>query len=218
VVGVVGNERDNGVHEKAPTIVYWPFMTKDFWRPGVNVQRGLAYAIRSSRAGSSTLLKEIERAVWSVNPELPVASVRTVREIYDRSMARTSFTLVMLAIAAGMALLLGVVGIYGVISYSVSQRTREIGIRIALGAQQSAVRRMFVRHGLALAGIGVACGLAAAIALTRLMSGLLFEVSPVDPVTYGAVSLVLLAAALLATYVPARRATSIAPVDALRAE
>jgi ABC-type antimicrobial peptide transport system permease subunit len=133
-------------------------------------------------------------------------------------MARTSFTLVMLAIASGMALLLGVVGIYGVISYSVSQRTREIGIRVALGAQGSAVRAMFVRHGLVLAGIGVACGLGAALALTRLMSGLLFEVSPVDPMTYGAVSVVLLAAALLATYVPARRATSIAPVDALRAE
>jgi ABC-type antimicrobial peptide transport system permease subunit len=124
----------------------------------------------------------------------------------------------MLALSGGMALLLGLVGIYGVISYSVSQRTREIGIRMALGAPQREVRRMFVRHGLVLIAIGVAFGLAAAIALTRLMSSLLFEVSPLDPITYAAVPVVLIAAALLASYLPARRATAIDPVDALRAE
>ncbi len=140
------------------------------------------------------------------------------KQIYDRSMARTSFTLVMLAIAGSMALLLGVVGIYGVISYAVTQRTREIGIRMALGATDSSVQRMFLGHGLLLAGIGVVCGILGAVAATRLMSALLFEVSPVDPVTYAAVSMVLLASALLATYVPARRATIIEPVDALRAE
>jgi len=218
VIGVVGNERDNGADQKAPTIAYWPMMVKDFWGQPVIAQRGLAFAIRSSRAGSGAFLKEIQRAVWSVNPDLPISEVRTVKEIYDRSMARTSFTLVMLTIAAGMALLLGVIGIYGVISYSVSQRTREIGIRMALGAQQQTVRQMFVRHGLALAGIGLACGLAAASALTRLMSALLFEVSPFDPITYGAVSLILAAAALVASYLPAQRATSVAPVDCLRAE
>jgi ABC-type antimicrobial peptide transport system permease subunit len=133
-------------------------------------------------------------------------------------MARTSFTLVMLAIAGAMALLLGVAGIYGVISYSVSQRTREIGIRIALGARNEEVTRMFVGHGLRLAGIGIACGLAAALALTRLMSSLLFGVSAIDPLTYGAVSLTLVVAAMLASYLPAARATSVDPVDALRAE
>lgn len=218
IIGVVGNERDNGVNQKAPTIVYWPFLVKDFWQFPFRVERTLAFALRSSRAGSAGLVKDTQRAVWSVNPDLPLADVRTLREIYDKSMARTSFTLVLLAIAAAMALLLGVVGIYGVISYSVSQRTREIGIRIALGAPQASVRRMFVRHGLLLTSIGVACGLAAAISLTRLMSGLLFQVSPLDPLTYGAVSAVLAAAALLATYLPARRATLIQPVDALRAE
>jgi predicted permease len=218
VIGVVGNERDDGAHQKAPTIAYWPMMIKDFWGQPLIAQRGLAFAIRSSRAGSAAFLKEIQRAVWSVNPDLPIADVRTVKEIYDRSMARTSFTLIMLTIAAGMALLLGVVGIYGVISYSVSQRTREIGIRMALGAQQQTVRQMFVRHGLLLAGIGLVCGLAAALGLTRLMSALLFEVSPLDPVTYGAVSLILAAAAFLASYLPAQRATTIAPVDCLRAE
>jgi predicted permease len=218
VIGVVGNERDDGANQKAPTIAYWPMIVKDFWGQPVIAQRGLAFAIRSSRAGSAAFLKEIQRAVWSVNPDLPIADVRTVKEIYDRSMARTSFTLVMLTIAAGMALLLGVVGIYGVISYSVSQRTREIGIRMALGAQQQTVRQMFVRHGLLLAGIGLACGVVAASGLTRLMSTLLFEVSPLDPVTYGAVSVILATAAFLASYLPAQRATAVAPVDCLRAE
>jgi predicted permease len=218
VIGVVGNERDDGANQKAPTIAYWPMMVKEFWGQPVMAQRGQAFAIRSSRAGSAAFLKEIQQAVWSVNRDLPIADVRTVRQIYDRSMARTSFTLVLLTIAAGMALLLGVIGIYGVISYSVSQRTREIGIRMALGAQQQTVRQMFVRHGLLLAGIGLACGVVAALGLTRLMSALLFEVSLLDPVTYGAVSLILALAAFLASYVPAQRATTVAPVDCLRAE
>jgi len=218
VIGVVGNERDNGVSEKAPTVVYWPMLVERFWGQDFNVQRGMAFAIRSSRTGTSGFLKEVQQAIWSVNPNLPIADVRTLREIYDRSMARTSFTLVMLTIAAGMALLLGLVGIYGVISYSVSQRTREIGIRIALGAQQQTVRQMFVRQGLLLTGIGVVCGVAAAVALTRLMTALLFEVSPLDPATYCAVCAVLLMAALLASYIPARRATNIDPSEALRVE
>ncbi len=133
-------------------------------------------------------------------------------------MARTSFTLVMLAVAAGMALLLGLVGIYGVISYSVSQRTREVGIRMALGAGRDKVRGMFLQHGFVLAAVGVACGLAASFAVTRLMSTLLFEVSPIDPITYLLVSLVLIAAALLASYLPAHRATAIDPMEALRVE
>ena len=133
-------------------------------------------------------------------------------------MARTSFTLVMLAIAGVMALVLGVVGIYGVIAYAVSQRTREIGIRMALGAQPAELRQMFVRHGLLLAGIGAAIGLAVAAALTRLMSSLLFGVTALDPLTYAGVAAILIAAAALASYLPARRATAVDPVEALRAE
>ena len=218
VIGVVGNEHDNGVSEKAPTIVYWPMIVKKLWDQELRIQRNQAFTIRSSRTGTSSFLKEIQQAVWSVNPNLPIADVRTLQDIYDRSLARTSFTLVMLTIAAGMALLLGLVGIYGVISYSVSQRTREIGIRIALGAPHHDVRRMFVRQGLLLTGIGVVCGVAAAVALTRLMTALLFEVSPLDPATYCAVSVVLLFAALLASYIPARRATNTDPSEALRVE
>jgi len=218
IVGVVSDERDDGVHRKAPTTVLWPILMTNFTGDDVSIRRSLAYVIRSSRTGSNGFINEVSRAVWSVNPNLPLAAVRTLQEIYDASLARTSFTLVMLAIAGAMALLLGVAGIYGVISYSVSQRTREIGIRIALGAQNAEVTSMFIRHGLWLAGIGIACGLAAAVALMRLMSSLLFDVSPVDPSTYGAVALSLVAAAVTASYVPALRATMVDPVDALRAE
>ena len=189
VVGVVSDMRDDGLHQKASTVAYWPLLTVDFSfsqtpenRPFV--QRGLTYVIRSNRTGSTGFLGEVGQAVWSINANLPLAAVRTLEEIYDASLARTSFTLVMLGIAGGMALLLGVAGIYGVICYSVSQRTREIGIRIALGAQARAVRRMFVGHGLMLAGVGVAIGLTAAFGIMRLMSSLLFEVSAVDPLTY----------------------------------
>jgi predicted permease len=221
VVGVVSDTRDHGVTEKAPGVAYWPISMAQFLPstddPGF-VLRSAAYLVRSDRTGADGFVRELEQAVWSVNPNLPLASVRTLQEIYDRSLARTSFTLVMLGIAGGMALLLGVAGIYGVISYAVSQRTREIGIRIALGAPSAAVTRLFVGHGIVLAGIGVAIGLAAAFAVTRLMSSLLFEVSPVDPLTYLVVSLMLFAATVLACYLPALRATRVDPIGALRAE
>ena len=218
VVGVVGNERDDGADQPANKTIYWPIVVNKFWDETVNVQRYPALVVRSRRAGTAAFLKEVQQAVWSTNPNLTISSVRTLQEVYDRSMARTSFTFILLTIAAGMALLLGVVGIYGVISYAVSQRTREIGIRVALGAQQSSVRAMFVRHALSLTGIGVACGLVAAAAFTRLVATLLFGVNALDPLTYGTVSAVLAAAALLAGYIPAHRATAIEPVDALRAE
>jgi len=153
-----------------------------------------------------------------VNASLPLASVRTMQEIYEESLAATSFTLVMLGIAGAMAMLLGVIGIYGVISYTVAQRKREIGIRAALGAEPGALRWLFVRHGLALAGAGSVVGLAAAAGLTRLMRSVLFGISPLDPVTYIAVPLVLVAATALASYLPARRAAAVDPVEMLRAE
>jgi len=218
VIGVVADLRDNGVDQKAPTIVYWPLLQKNFEGSTVSVRRSVAYAIRTPRAASTVFLQELRQVVASVNPNLPLANVRTLETIYNRSLARTSFTLVLLAIAGGMALLLGVVGIYGVISYSVSQRTREIGIRLALGAQLQEVTGMFVRHGLVLSGIGAACGLAAAFVLTRLMRSLLFDVSPSDPLTYVAVSVGLVLAAMLASYLPARKAAAVDPAEALRAE
>jgi ABC-type antimicrobial peptide transport system permease subunit len=180
--------------------------------------RDVAFVLRSTRTGSESFLNEVRQAVWSINPNLPLADVHALDFYYKPSMARTSFTLIMLGVAGSMALLLGVVGIYGVIAYSVSQRTREIGIRMALGAQHQTLTGMFVRHGLALTGIGVGCGLAVAVVVMRLMSSLLFKVSSVDPVAYGAASLGLVATAFLASYLPSRRASAVDPVEALRAE
>jgi predicted permease len=219
VVGVVQDVRENGVHEKAPAIVYWPTMMNDLYGPrALDTVRAVTFVVRSERSGTEGFLNEVRQAVWSVNPSLPLASVRTMAEIYGQSLARTSFTMVMLGIAGAVALVLGIIGLYGVISYAVSQRRREIGIRLALGAQEAELQRMFVRSGLALAGIGVAAGLAAAAGLMRLMKSLLFGISPLDPLTFVAVPVVLVAAAALASYVPARRAASVDPVEALRAE
>ena len=218
IVGVVGNTRDDGMNKDAPKCVYWPMLVAHFEGSDIDVRRYVTFSIRTPRAGSASLLSEMRQAVWSVDPNLPLSYVRTLDELYRRSMARTSFALVMLALAGGMALLLGVVGLYGVIAYSVSQRRREIGIRMALGAQDREVTRMFVRHALALTATGVVCGLAAAPALTRLMSSLLFGVKSVDPVTYAAMSLGLVATAVLAAYLPARRAAAVNPAESLRVE
>ncbi len=219
VIGVVQDVHENALYEPAPPIVYWPtmsaFLNGTPERP--SAIRGVTFIIRSERTGTTGFLNELRQAVWSVNANLPV-SPRTMRDVYDQSLARTSFTLVMLAIAASMALLLGVVGIYGVISYAVTQRRREIGIRAALGGQQGELKRMFVRHGLALAGVGVAIGLGAAAGLTRLMSTLLYGITPLDPITYAAVPVILVIATVLASYLPARRAVSVDPVEALRSE
>jgi len=220
IVGVVENVYDNGVNEKPPEFAFWPALMDRYIWAGNNefATRSGMFAIRSTRTGTESLLAEARQAIWSVNGRQPVFLVTTLKALYDQSMARTSFTLVMLAIAGGMALAIGIVGIYGVIAYVVSQRTREIGIRTALGAQPAALLGMFVRHGLWLAGVGAALGLVAAAGLTRLMSSLLFGVTALDPVTYAAVSALLVAAAVLASYLPARRAVGIDPAQALRAE
>jgi predicted permease len=216
IVGVVADVHNDGLDKKAPTTVYWPVLMKEF--EGDGMVRSLAHVIRSPRVGTESFLKEVERAVWSVNPNIPLASVSTLQSVYERSMARTSFTMVMLALTAGMAVLLGFVGIYGVTSYAVSQRTREIGIRLALGARGPALTGMVVLDGLKLAAIGAACGLAAALGLSRLMTALLFGVRAADPATYALVALTLLSAATIASYLPARRVTKVDPVEALRAE
>jgi putative ABC transport system permease protein len=218
IVGVVGNERDDGVVRPAASIVYWPILINDHWNNKSYAQRNLAYAIRTDRTGSPTLLKEIQQAVWSVNANLPLSNVRTLVEIRAGSMAQTSFALVMLAIAAAVALTLGVVGIYGVIAYVAQQRTKEIGIRMALGAAARDVSGLFVRQGITLAAIGIVLGLGAAVWLTRTMSALLFGVSALDPATYAGVAIALGGTALLASYIPARRASRIDPAEALRWE
>ena len=218
IVAVVGNVHDDGVTQDAPLTVYWPILQKNFEGQQLATRRAITYAVRSPRAGSESLMKDIRNAVWSVNANLPLADPQTLAVLQTRSMARTSFTLVMLAVAGSMALLLGAVGIYSVIAYSVSQRTREIGIRMALGAQQGTVTSLFLRQGLLLTGIGVALGLVSAFGVMRLMSSLLFNVTSADPLTYSMVSAGLVAIASLACYLPSRRAANVDPVEALRAE
>jgi predicted permease len=216
IVGVVQDVHDNGLTQASPTIVYWPVLMENFFQNRLNVTRSVVFAIRTDRAGTAALINEIRQSVWSTNPNLPLAFVRTQQDNYDRSLAGTSFALVMLGIAGLMAMLLAIIGIYGVTSYVVTQRTREIGIRMALGAHGRDVQRMFVRQVLVLSAAGLAIGLAAAVALTRLMSSLLFETSTLDATTYAAVCLILVAGSMMATYLPARRAVAINPVDALK--
>jgi predicted permease len=218
IIGVARDVYVDGVNQRPPTTVYWPLILDRFEGEKETVRRGVAFAIRSPRAGSAAFMNEVQQAVWSINADLPLAAPTTIGELYRKSMARTSFTLVMLCVAGSMALLLGIIGIYGVISYAVSQRTREIGIRMALGAQREALTGMFVRQGLALTAVGVAFGLGAAFLSMRLMSSLLFNVSPVDPWTYALTTLSVVIVAWLACYLPSRRAAIVNPVTALRAE
>ena len=178
VVGVVGDERDDGLTRPAPAIVYWPMAMDRFWDQEVFVSRWMSYAIRTPRVHGSGFVREVQEAVWAVNPNLPVARVRTLQALHDEAMAETEFALVILAIAAAVTLLLGLVGLYGVIAYTVAQRRREVGIRMALGAAAGAVQGMFIRHGLQLAAVGLVVGVLAALGVTRLMSALLFGVAP----------------------------------------
>jgi putative ABC transport system permease protein len=219
VVGVIQDVRERGVQNKAPEIVYWPPMMEYlFGRKTPDTVRTVTFVVRSQRAGTEAFLSELRQAVWSVNSNLPLASVRTMQGVYDKSMARTSFTLVMLGIAGVMALALGLIGIYGVISYTVSQRKREIGIRLALGAQSGDVVQMVLRQGVKMALAGVAIGIGAALGLTPLMRSLLFGVTAQDPRTFAGVAALLILIALLACYIPARRATQVDPLVALRYE
>jgi predicted permease len=222
VIGVVQDTYENGVQEKAPPIVYWPVMAVGYWGPdGVDATRSATFIVRSDRAGTESFLNELRQAVWSLNSNVPVASMRTMQDIYGQSMARTSFTLVMLGIAGAMALILGFVGIYGVISYAVSQRTREIGIRLALGAERAKISRMVIGQGLRLALAGVAAGAVATLVLGRSFSSfsqLLYGVRVTNPAILATVSSAVVIVAVVACYLPARRAASVEPMKALRSE
>jgi putative ABC transport system permease protein len=218
IIGVVADVHDAGLDQPAQKFAYWPAMMNHFELDMPQITRFGVFVIRTNRAGTEGFLAEARRAIWSVDANVPVFLTRTLETVYDQSMARTSFTLLLLAIAGAMALLLGVVGIYGVIAYAVTQRTREIGIRMALGAQPVGLQGMFVRQGLLLAAVGAVLGLVAAAGLTRLMSSLLFKTAALDPATYAVVSVLLLMAAAFASYFPARRATAVDPVEALRTE
>jgi predicted permease len=213
IVGVVGDVHDDGLQRPAPEVIFWPVPVS-----GYVVQREMSFAVRTSRPSPSSVFPEIQAAIAEVNPNLPVFNGGTLDQILASSMARTSFTLLTLLVAGAVALALGLVGIYGVISYVVSQRTQEIGVRIALGASRGAVSGMVVKQGTVLAGLGVAIGLVAATGLTRLMASLLYGVEANDPLTFAATAGLLLAVAVTASYLPARRAARTDPLEALRSE
>lgn len=208
VVGVVQNVYSDGVNHPAPATVY----------SHIGGARAVTFAIRSKRVGTEGFLREIAAQIHAVDPNLPLARVRTLDDFYRQSMAQTSFALVLLGIAGAMALTLAIVGVYGILAYTVGQRWHEVGIRLALGAEPTALKWMFVRKGLILNCIGAAIGLALAVVLSRWISSLLFDVTPLDPITYVASGMLLTTAAMTASYVPARRAASIDPVATLRSE
>jgi predicted permease len=221
VIGVFADTHDNGVDQPPPATVYWPAYGEGLYRDGATAlisERDMTFTVRTDRAGSAALAEELRRAVWAVQPSLPVAGMRTLDEIYVASLARTSFAMTLLTVTALVGFGLGLVGIYGLVSYGVSQRWREIGIRLALGAAGSTVQRLFVRRALTLTLMGGVLGLLASVAVTRLMAGLLFRTSPVDLLTYAVVAVVLLLTAAVASYVPARRAATVDPAIALKGD
>jgi predicted permease len=214
IIGVVGNIHHYGVDQRAPETVY---LTQA--EPVAQyASRTMFYFVRSERVGAPAFIEELHRSVWEVNPELPLGSVEPLGAQYDRSLARRSLTLVLLAITSGMALLLGLVGIYAVVAYTLAQRTRELGIRMALGARTSDLKGMLLARVLALVGLGVVLGAGGAAVLTRLMESVLFGVAALDAATYLAVSVMLVAVALLAGYLPVRRVMRADPMQSLRAE
>ncbi len=218
VIGIVSDLHDDGMNQAPPQVAYWPTMRKYSAKSPPNITRNVSYLIRSDRTNSSTFIQELRQAVAAVNPNLPIANISTLGEVYSRSMAKTTFATILLIIAGSLSLILGVIGIYGVIAYSVSQRIREIGIRVALGAPLKNVAGIFVRYGIILCGVGTFIGLIASFFLSRLMHSLLFGVSATDLATYFFATLCLFLASLAASYIPARRAAKVDPAVTLRAE
>lgn len=216
VVGLTGEVRVDGMDKPPAEIVYYPIVPirgNGLWGPG-----GAFTIVARARRGSATaLVPEIRRVLRDVDPEAPVSGISTMDTFVAHSMARTTFMMLLLGVAATMALVLSAVGMYGVLAYLVSQRRGEMGIRLALGASGPQVTRLVVWESARLAAAGVLIGLAGAVATTRLMQSLLFDVSPTDPLTLGAVTALLLGVAVAAAWMPARRASRVDPVEALRA-
>jgi predicted permease len=214
VVGVVQAVHHDGLDRPAPGTLTLPLQTEGVLRGPPTA----TFVVRSDRVGTAGFVRELEQAVWSQQPAVSLLNVRTLGNLYDRSLARTSLTLHLLGTMATIAMLLGVVGVYGSISYAVLQRRREIGICRALGAPDAALRRTFLRQALMLAGGGAVIGLVAAAVLSQTLRSQLYGVSPLDPLTYAGVAAALIAVAAVASYVPARRAAAVDPMEVLRAD
>lgn len=218
IVGVVEDVRQNGPMREAPSIVYTMLAQRDPVGKEMGVPRNVDYLIRSPRAGSALFVEELRQTLMKVEPSVPLAKVRTLEEVYRKSMARTALTLALMGAAGAMALVLGVVGVYGVVAYAVARRRKDIGIRLALGATGASVSGLFLRDGLRTALVGAGIGLLAALAMSRLMKALLFGVGASDPITYASVAVLLVSAAALASWWPARRAAAVNPIEALRTD
>jgi len=212
IVGVAADVKHSGLNQPTDPAVYAPFPQSDeAWR------RWMTLAIRT-RNGSAGVADEVKKLVWSLDRQIPVSSIQSMSELLSVSMAEERFDMLLLGTFAALALILSAVGIYGLMSYTVHQRTHEIGIRVALGAQHRDVLRLVVGDGAKLALLGIAIGIASALALTRVMTSLLFEVKPTDPATFAGVAILLALVALAACYIPARRAMRVDPMVALRYE
>ena len=216
VVGVVGGVRDYTLPEEPEPIIYYAVTGLEeiedvFWPLTMSL-------VLRTDAEPAALASLVRAEVHALDPNLPITDVLTMEEVVAESTAQLAFAMALLAVAAGIALLLAAIGVYGVMSYDVTRRTREIGVRMALGAQAAAVSGMVVKQGATIAGIGLLVGLAGAFGLTRLLRALLFGVSPMDPVTLALVLVALFGVALLASYLPARRAASVDPLVALRTD
>jgi predicted permease len=219
IVGVVGDVRGTALEQPADQVVYVPVLAAvgtagKTWAP-----RNISFVLRTDDdASADALVPQATRVVREVDPQVAVYSVRTMEQLVARASARMSSTLLLLALAAATALALGAIGIVGVIAYGVSLRKREIGVRMALGARPMQVRWMISRESVVVAGLGIAAGLAGAVALTRVLGSLLYDTSPTDPVSLGAAALLLLGVAFAASWWPAGRAAKVDPAGALRAE
>ena len=212
VIGVAGDVKHSGLNQPTDPAVYTPFSQNDeAWR------RFMTLAIRA-RDVSPGLVEEVKKQIWSVDGQIPVSDVYAMDELIAVSLAQQRFNMLLLGLFAALALILAAVGIYGAMAYAVNQRTHEIGIRTALGAQRRDVLRLVMRDGAKIALFGIASGIAGALALTRLMASLLFEVKPTDPATFADVAILLALVVLAACYIPARRATRVDPMVALRYE
>src|SRR6185436_16507933 len=207
IVGVVGNVKHFGLDLPEEPALYSPYTQINPWK------RWMTFAVRT-QSDPAAMEQAVKAQIWKVDSQLPITKVQTMSEVTAASFAARRFNMLLLSLFAGLALLLAAVGVYGVMSYAVTQRTHEIGIRMALGAQMGNVMRLVMKSGLTIAMVGVALGLAGAFALTRLMRTLLFAVEPTDTATFAGVAVCLLVIALAACYLPARRATKVDPLQA----
>jgi predicted permease len=222
IVGVAGGVLDDGPNRGPTDIVYWPMVTPHPWAAEASdstwALRTMSYAVRGSRSGTPPPARVVRDVVRSVDPDFALNGVRTMKSLFAEHLETTTFTLLMLAMAAAVALCLGIIGVYSVISYLASQETSETGVRLVLGATPGDVMRHYLGHGLLVSCGGVAIGLGVALVMTRVIGALLFGVGPADPVTYGAMAIGLTAATMAASFLPARRASTTDLMRTIRME